>query len=460
MIPSDIDCLIPVERRVLVILNRFGSSKPIKSFKIDGCVTGELHPHGSAYGTLVGLVRGGFASRSDSSWGGYGLNDSPPPASRYSETRIEPWVSRFAFEFVNHVPWEMLELDSEPLYLPSILPLGLIGDGVISGISFHRTLIPKYRKEDLALRLKFLLEECGGSLPSKPKSFEGNLNPKKYGPPIQPNKSNCEVVEREPNAFYRLLLLGEGAVGYNPKTSVREESVFRNNKKQKVEYLSVEGRAPNATFDPLLKAYEKGLIPIANAPVDQSKDLDIRIYLEPKRSVSSEELLEKIADKYLNKTLHFRCYTCNLQGVVRQTSVDQLLLNAYNHWKEAYRRKLFGDVQKTNDSVVEYAVCTFIRGCLDANINRVEDILGRLKPSDREVEVFEVDSNSNQIQKVPYQLTDKDFENIYRETPIRRLVEYKKTLDSSYERIDALQKEINEIDINSMRRIDDIAKSK
>lgn len=83
MIPSNIDCLIPVERRTLLILNRMGSSKPIKSFKIDGCVTGELHPHGSAYSTLVNLVRNGLASSDDSTWGGIGLNDSPPPASRY-----------------------------------------------------------------------------------------------------------------------------------------------------------------------------------------------------------------------------------------------------------------------------------------------------------------------------------------------------------------------------------------
>ena len=40
MIPSNIDCLIPVERRVLVIMNRFGSAHPVKSFKIDGCIVG------------------------------------------------------------------------------------------------------------------------------------------------------------------------------------------------------------------------------------------------------------------------------------------------------------------------------------------------------------------------------------------------------------------------------------
>ena len=66
-----------------------------------------------------------------------------------TETRILPWVSKFAFEFIKYVPWEMLELDSEPLYLPSILPLGLIGNGVFTSISFYRTMIPKYSKEDL-----------------------------------------------------------------------------------------------------------------------------------------------------------------------------------------------------------------------------------------------------------------------------------------------------------------------
>ena len=83
MIPLNIDCLIPAQRRVLLVLNQLGTSKPIKSFKIDGIVTGTYHPHGSAYGTLVELVRNGFADDSVSSWGGVGLNNAPAPASKY-----------------------------------------------------------------------------------------------------------------------------------------------------------------------------------------------------------------------------------------------------------------------------------------------------------------------------------------------------------------------------------------
>lgn len=134
MIPLNIDCLLPVERRILLIMQRIANRIPVKSLKIDGTVVGELHPHGSSYSTIVNLVRNGLADKNFSSWGGIGLKDCPAPASRYTETKIEPWVSKFAFEYIDYVPWEVLELEKEPLYLPSLLPLGLIGDGVINGI--------------------------------------------------------------------------------------------------------------------------------------------------------------------------------------------------------------------------------------------------------------------------------------------------------------------------------------
>lgn len=452
MIPSDIDCLIPVERRTLVILNRFGSSKPIKSFKIDGCVTGELHPHGSAYGTLVNLVRNGFASSEDSSWGGYGLVDSPPTASRYSETRIEPWVSKFAFEFINYVPWEMLELDSEPLYLPSILPLGLIGDGVINGISFYKTLIPRYRKEDLARRLKFLIEN---GQPPKPRSFDSKMDEKKYGPKIEPCKKNCVLVEKDKNAFYRLLMLGEGAIDYCPNITTRTETVFRGKKTQKVNYVSIEGRAPNGTFEPLLKAYEKGTLPITNAPIDQSSKLDIKVYLEPKRGIDIDEFIDKISDKFLNKTIHFKCYTCNLDGVVHQTSIDELLLNCFHHWKKAYRKKIVGDVLKVNEAVLEYFICSFIRDKFSEKLNSIEDIL-KLWDSKTAVDFYEVEEETNKIITKKYVITEEDIKKIYYGSSIRKLVEFKKTLTDCQKRIEVLQKELNEIDENSVKRIIDI----
>ena len=453
MIPSDIDCLIPVERRLLLVLNRFGSSKPIKSFKIDGAVIGELHPHGSAYSTLVNLVRNGFASDDDSSWGGQGLNDTNASASRYTETRIRPWVSKFAFEFIKHVPWELLELDYEPLYLPSIIPLGLIGDGVITGIAYHRALIPKYTKEDLAKRLKWLVEN---GLPQKPKNFNGKMDESKYGPLIIPNKPNCTVTENEKNAFYKLLMLGEGDVLYSPKVETRVSEVDRGKKKQKVQFVSVEGRAPNATFEPLINAYGKNALPLASAPIDQSnKEVGIRVFLELKRGTDPEEFKKTLSSKYLDKVLHFKCYTCDLHGVVHQTGIDELLINCFSRWKEAYNTKLRGDVESLNTRFLEYEICSFIRDKINKdNINNLDDIL-KLWGKGKRIEFVHVD-NENKIQTHPYEITEDDIKKIYSETPIRKLVEYKTNYDDLTEKVKKLQDELNNIDKRSIERIEEI----
>ena len=450
MIPSDIDCLIPVERRVLVIMDRFGSNHPVKSFKIDGCVTGELHPHGSAYGTITQLVRNGFASADEGSWGGIGLIDAPAAASRYTETRILPWVSKFAFEFIKFVPWEMLELDSEPLYLPSVLPLGLIGDGINSGIAFHKTVIPKYSKEDLAKRLEWLL--INGK-PNPPKKWDSNLSEDKYGPCIRPCKKDCELKEDEKNAFYKLLITGEGNIEYQPHVLLKNINTNKKNKSS-IQVVSIEGRAPNSNFDSLRKAYEKNQLPLSSSPIDQSKKMDVKVYLELKRGTNSKEFIKNLSDKFLNKVTHFKCYMSDLRGTVHQTPIDDLLLNCYSHWKKAYLNKLKNDVLKLNDKIIEYYICSFIRDQIKNKVNNLDEILKSWK-KDTSINIFNVD-DENKIQKIKYVIKEENIINIYNNTSVKRLVEYKSTLNESLNKIKNLQNELDNLDeicINRVREI-------
>ena len=159
-IPFSIDCLKPVERRVLLVLFQEARRNLVKSARITGTTIAKYHPHGplSCYDSLVNLVRNGLASDEGGSWGGPGLKDKPPAADRYTETKLSKWVDKFAFDLIDFVPWEELELEKEPIYLPCPLPIGLIGSGIINGMAFHKTVIPKYSIEDLSIRLLWLLE--------------------------------------------------------------------------------------------------------------------------------------------------------------------------------------------------------------------------------------------------------------------------------------------------------------
>ena len=62
-IPFFVDCLKPVERRVLLVLWEEAKNKLVKSAKIVGSTIGKYHAHGdqSCYGSLVQLVHQNYA---------------------------------------------------------------------------------------------------------------------------------------------------------------------------------------------------------------------------------------------------------------------------------------------------------------------------------------------------------------------------------------------------------------
>ncbi len=345
----------------------------------------------------------------------------------------------------------MLELDSEPLYLPSVLPLGLIGDGVDSGIAFHRTIIPKYSKEDLAKRLEWLL--INGK-PITPRNWNANFSEEKFGPCIKPCKKDCDLVETEKNSFYKILLKGEGNIEYRPHVLIKNIDTNSGKKKQSIQVVSIEGRAPNSNFDSLRKAYEKNQLPLSSSPIDQSKKMDVKVYLELKRGTDPEEFISNLSEKFLNKTTHFKCYMSDLHGSVHQTPIDDLLLNCYNHWKQAYLEKLKNDVLKINDKVIEYYICSFIRDQIKNKVNNLEEILKAWKKN-TSVDIYRV-NEENKIITEKYIIKEEDIIDIYNNTSVKRLVEYKATLDESNERIKNLQDELTNFDTICLNRVKEI----
>ena len=92
-IPSHIDCLKPVERRLLLTLHEVAKNDVTKSAKVIGNCLGKYHPHGdqSIYKTLINLVKQEYAE-GQGNWGSQGLINDPAAAYRYTEIKLEPWV--------------------------------------------------------------------------------------------------------------------------------------------------------------------------------------------------------------------------------------------------------------------------------------------------------------------------------------------------------------------------------
>lgn len=354
-----------------------------------------------------------------------------------TESSISPWVEDFAFEYINYVPWELLELSSEPLYLPCIIPLGLIGDGIISGIAYHKTVIPKYKKEDLAKRLLWLIEN---GKPETPKSFDTKLNSNKYGPLIKPCKEDCDLVEAETNAFYKLLLFGEGKIEYQPKVSIGNKEI------------NILGRVPNTSFQPLLNAFQKGKLPFSEKPIDQSKKNNININCKLKRGTNENKTAQEISKDYLNKTINFKCYFCRLDGEVNQYPIDNVLLNCFNLWKNASLKKFIDLINKINDKLVDNTIFSEIRKILKTNnnINSIDDIIKHF-PANL---TFNISSfKNNTWSTLQYVITNDRIKDTCRNSPIQKLIEYKSIETELKTEFNKIKKIIDNHDKYTLERI-------
>jgi DNA gyrase subunit A len=159
------DGLKIVERRLLYSLYEVAKEKKVKSATVVGHCIGHYHPHGdtSAYGTLAGLVNGGLAI-GQGNWGNsFGIEPCGPAAMRYTECKSSKLVLDMMFENIQYIKKVPLEMDDEPLFLPTKLPVCLINtDAYCQGIGFgSRTIIPSYSIPDLVKRLQWLLGYCG-----------------------------------------------------------------------------------------------------------------------------------------------------------------------------------------------------------------------------------------------------------------------------------------------------------
>ena len=148
-IPSTIDGLKPVQRRILYGAYSKGFRKPSqhgKSQQLTGYVMGELHPHGETYPAVVTLAAWyKIKYPLMYAYGNWGtVAGEPPAAARYTETAL----SDFGYDIMidelaqasNIVDWvnTYTPNDSkEPEYLTAKLPIILINgvDGIGTGMS-------------------------------------------------------------------------------------------------------------------------------------------------------------------------------------------------------------------------------------------------------------------------------------------------------------------------------------
>ncbi len=172
-LPDVRDGLKPVQRRILYAMHELGLTpdRPYrKCARVVGDVLGKYHPHGdqAVYDALVRLVQT-FASRHPllDGHGNFGsVDDDPPAAMRYTETRLAPIANEAMLDEIGNDTVDFAPnfdgSQQEPTVLPAQLPFLLLNGctgiavGMATSIPPHNlgevvdALIALIRKPDLA----------------------------------------------------------------------------------------------------------------------------------------------------------------------------------------------------------------------------------------------------------------------------------------------------------------------
>ena len=153
-LPDARDGLKPVQRRILYAMQELGLTpdRPYrKCARVVGDVLGKYHPHGdqAVYDALVRLVQS-FASRHPllDGHGNFGsVDDDPPAAMRYTETRLAPIAHQALLEEIGDDTVDFAPnfdgSQQEPTVLPAQLPFLLLNgcSGIAVGMA---TSIPPH----------------------------------------------------------------------------------------------------------------------------------------------------------------------------------------------------------------------------------------------------------------------------------------------------------------------------
>lgn len=142
-IPSAVDGLKPVQRRVLYAMSDLGLSydKPFrKCARVEGEVMGRLHPHSGAYPSLVNLAND-WANRYVlvDGHGNFGTTSDGPAAARYTECRLKQFAQSV---LLDHTDSDWISYKEtydaawvEPSVLAARLPMLLLRDTAGIGVA-------------------------------------------------------------------------------------------------------------------------------------------------------------------------------------------------------------------------------------------------------------------------------------------------------------------------------------
>ena len=346
--PMDIDGLKPVERRVLLSAYKIARAKFVKSRQVDAYTIGHYHPHGECYGTIVQLVRQGFLIGQGNFGSNVGVEPIGPAAPRYTECKIDPRTIELAFKYIKYAPEVDTELgDREPLYLPTMLPICLLGNEYTQGIGFgYKTYIPCYNFEDLRGRLMWLL---------------GNRKRKIIPVPI----SDCRVIAT-PKELETLLTKG--------KMKVDVEGIIEENPKQNTVIL--KSWPPGKRFQSILNKFstelDAGMIGFTDLSATET-EIVFQVLRERNRDKIYKDFVMKLKE-VIKGSISFENTVVDIHSHVIVKSIDDMLLDTYNMFSTMNEKMLKDEIKRIQEIIDEYNLLEIVRPTLASCIGQGWDV--------------------------------------------------------------------------------------
>jgi len=402
--PMITDGLKPVERRVLLSAYKIARDKFVKSRQVDAYTIGHYHPHGETYGTIVSLVRQGLLIGQGNFGSNVGVESVDPAAPRYTECKSSPATLNMAFKYVKHVDWVDTELgDKEPIYLPTMFPICLLGNEYTQGIGFgYKTFIPCYEQKDLKKRLLWLI---GGSL-------------QKTEPIIKP-KTDCTITASK-KTLKELLTTGKAKIEVE---GVIEEAPHQNK-------VTLKSWPPGKRFETFLNKFSTELDSSMIGFTDLSVT-DTQVVFQVIRQRSRDSIYEDFVKKLkslLVGQISFDMKMVNENHEVLTASVDLLLKNSYENYKKAVGTMLEHEIQTTLETMNDYRLLLRIRPALK------RCMVGKTSAS-KKIEIIATDSGVT-IEEVKRLLQNN----------IRKLLTMELDLDELKTKVKEVKKMLDNID--------------
>ncbi len=365
MIPDIRDGLIQSLRRFLLTLHLEAKD----AYKTTAAMLGynmlHFHPHAAQKTTPVTLVKQKFAL-GKGQWDDMPIGiptDSDKPESgaadpRYTAIIAHPLVEEMAFKYVRAVPWEAIDLDPEPIAIPTLFPFCLMGQFGLSHMGYGlKTEIPVYEKADLFKRLEYVIKDS---------TTNAIIEPKIYG---------CKVVA-DPKELESLLKSGQG------KIDVQGDYRISNVKNT----ITVKGWPPGITWDSILNKINKygdyGLLEKEEiSHIDESTyetGTAVKFYVVKQRGVQDTfNKMKDAIDFALRASITYTMYVVD-NGSVRIVGVDDMLLKCYNFYTAAFKVHRYNLIKKLKVKIEEsniiLAIRPFINHCINKNLNIEESI--------------------------------------------------------------------------------------